>query len=82
MRAMEMEGAGGPYEWRNPASGHYGVIVPGPIYVERGARCRLRVSTLRQSKQPLLPSLLAQAGCCPVNLPADHRLEPTGVSRQ
>jgi len=52
MRAMEMEGAGGPYEWRNPASGHYGIIVPGPVYVERGARCRRFTHTIYVRGQP------------------------------
>jgi len=46
MAAMEAEAAGGPYEWRNPRSGHYGVIVPGPVYVERGGRCRNYTHTI------------------------------------
>jgi surface antigen len=52
MAAMEAEEAGGPYEWRSPGSGHYGVIVPGPVYVERGARCRRYTHTIYIGGRP------------------------------
>jgi surface antigen len=52
MAAMEAEGAGGPIEWRNPNSGHYGMIVPGPVYVERGTRCRRYTHTIYVRGQP------------------------------
>jgi surface antigen len=52
MAAMEAEGAGGPVEWRNPSTGHYGMIVPGPIYVQRGARCRNYTHTIYIRGQP------------------------------
>jgi len=50
--AMQAEGAGGPVEWRNPHSGHYGMIVPGPIYVQRGVRCRTYTHTIYIRGQP------------------------------
>lgn len=46
MAAMEAEGPGGPVEWRNPNSGHYGMVVPGPVYTERGMRCREYTHTI------------------------------------
>jgi surface antigen len=46
MAAMQAEGAGGPVEWRNPNSGHYGMVVPGPVYAERGTRCRTFTHTI------------------------------------
>jgi surface antigen len=52
MAAMEAEGPGGPVEWRNPRSGHYGMIVPGPAYVERGARCRNYTHTIYINGRP------------------------------
>ena len=52
MAAMEAEGAGGPIEWRNPRSGHYGMIVPGPVYVERGTRCRNYTHTIYIGGRP------------------------------
>jgi surface antigen len=52
LAAMEAEGAGAPFEWRNPRSGHYGMIVPGPIYVERGARCRNYTHTIYIRGEP------------------------------
>jgi surface antigen len=52
MAAMDAPGPGGPVEWRNPESGHYGTIVPGPVYVERGARCRNYTHTIYINGQP------------------------------
>jgi surface antigen len=52
MAAMQAEGAGGPVEWRNPNSGHYGMIVPGPIYAERGTRCRNYTHTIYIRGEP------------------------------
>ncbi|MPZ55006.1 MAG: glycine zipper 2TM domain-containing protein [Rhizobiales bacterium] len=52
MTAMEAEGAGGPIEWRNPNSGHYGMIVPGPVRVARGTRCRNYTHTIYIRGQP------------------------------
>jgi len=52
MAAMQAEGAGGPVEWRNPGSGHYGMIVPGPVYADRGTRCRNFTHTVYIRGQP------------------------------
>jgi surface antigen len=52
MAAMEAEGAGAPYEWRNPGSGRYGMIVPGPVYMERGTRCRDYTHTIYIQGRP------------------------------
>lgn len=38
--ALDRGAAGAPVPWRNPASGRFGNIVPGPVYVSRGAMCR------------------------------------------
>lgn len=46
MAALEGGQVGAPVGWRNPASGRYGNIVPGPVYVQRGARCRAYTHTV------------------------------------
>ena len=38
--ALDRGAPGAPVPWRNPASGHYGNIVPGPAYDQKGAQCR------------------------------------------
>lgn len=38
--ALDRGSPGAPVPWRNPASGHYGNIVPGPSYDQKGAKCR------------------------------------------
>jgi len=40
IRALESGSPGAPMPWRNPASGRYGNIVPGPAYDRKGAQCR------------------------------------------
>jgi surface antigen len=40
LRALESGPSGAPVAWRNPDSGHYGNIVPGPAYDLNGAPCR------------------------------------------
>jgi surface antigen len=40
IEALERGAPGAPVPWRNPASGHYGNIVPGPAYVRQGSTCR------------------------------------------
>ncbi|KAB2882500.1 MAG: glycine zipper 2TM domain-containing protein [Pseudorhodoplanes sp.] len=40
MAALENGPSGAPVAWRNPDSGRYGSIVPGPAYDRRGAKCR------------------------------------------
>lgn len=38
--ALDSGAAGAPVPWRNPASGRYGNIVPGPAYDQQGMTCR------------------------------------------
>jgi surface antigen len=40
IRALESGSPGAPMPWRNPASGRFGNIVPGPAYDRKGAQCR------------------------------------------
>jgi surface antigen len=40
MTALDVGAPGAPVPWRNPASGHYGNIVPGPLYDQKGTKCR------------------------------------------
>jgi surface antigen len=40
MRALEMGPSGVPVPWRNPDSGRYGNVVPGPVYELNGVPCR------------------------------------------
>jgi surface antigen len=40
LEALERGAPGAPVPWRNPASGHYGNIVPGPAYARQGSTCR------------------------------------------
>jgi surface antigen len=43
---------GAPYGWRNQGSGRYGNVVPGPVYVQRGARCRSYTHTVYVNGRP------------------------------
>ena len=40
IQALETGPSGAPVAWRNPDSGHYGNVVPGPAYQISGANCR------------------------------------------
>jgi surface antigen len=40
MQALEAGPSGAPVAWRNPDSGRYGNVVPGPAYQANGATCR------------------------------------------
>lgn len=40
LRAMESGAPGAPVQWRNPNTGHYGEIVPGPTYQVNAYNCR------------------------------------------
>jgi surface antigen len=40
LQALETGPSGAPVAWRNPDSGRYGNVVPGPVYQENGAACR------------------------------------------
>jgi surface antigen len=40
LEALDRGSPGAPVPWRNPASGRYGNIVPGPAYDQKGVKCR------------------------------------------
>jgi surface antigen len=40
LAALDNGASGAPVPWRNPASGRYGNIVPGPAYDQKGRQCR------------------------------------------
>src|SRR5690606_3165571 len=40
MQALEGGPSGAPVAWRNPDSGRYGSVVPGPAYQSNGMNCR------------------------------------------
>jgi surface antigen len=40
VQALETGPSGAPVAWRNPDSGRYGNVVPGPAYQANGTQCR------------------------------------------
>lgn len=46
MNALERGESGAPVGWRNPDSGRYGSVVPGPAYVDNGRNCRAYTETI------------------------------------
>jgi surface antigen len=46
MQALEAGPSGAPVAWRNPDSGRYGDVVPGPAYQANGATCRGYTQTI------------------------------------
>ena len=52
MEALERGPSGAPVSWRNPDSGRYGSIVPGPAYDQRGMKCRSFTHTIYIDGQP------------------------------
>ncbi|MFA6266593.1 MAG: RT0821/Lpp0805 family surface protein [Pseudolabrys sp.] len=52
MDALERGPSGAPVTWKNPDSGRYGTIVPGPAYVDRGHNCRSYTHTIYINGQP------------------------------
>jgi surface antigen len=40
MQALDDGTPGAPVAWRNPDSGRYGMVVPGPMYEDQGRHCR------------------------------------------
>jgi len=46
IQALEASPSGTPVAWRNPDSGHYGTVVPGPAYQASGANCRSYTDTI------------------------------------
>jgi len=52
MNALERGPSGAPVGWRNPDSGRYGSVVPGPAYVESGRNCRAYTETIYIDGRP------------------------------
>jgi surface antigen len=46
MDALDRGPSGAPVSWRNPDSGRYGTVVPGPAYVDAGRNCRSYTHTI------------------------------------
>jgi surface antigen len=40
LAALNNGAPGAPVPWKNPVSGRYGNIVPGPVYDQKGRQCR------------------------------------------
>jgi surface antigen len=52
VQALETGQSGAPTAWRNPDSGRYGSIVPGPAYDNRGLKCRQYTHTIYIDGKP------------------------------
>src|SRR5262245_53438495 len=52
MDALERGQSGAPVSWRNPDSGRYGTVVPGPAYQQAGRNCRSFTHTIYIEGQP------------------------------
>jgi surface antigen len=52
MQALETGPSGAPVAWRNPDSGRYGNVVPGPAFQQNGASCRQYTHTVYIDGQP------------------------------
>lgn len=52
MAALETGPSGAAVGWRNPDSGRYGTVVPGPAYDSRGTKCRQYTHTIYIEGKP------------------------------
>ena len=52
MEALNDGAPGAPVSWRNPDSGRYGTVVPGPYYQDAGRRCRSYTHTIYIDGRP------------------------------
>ena len=52
MQALETGPSGAPVAWRNPDSGRYGNVVPGPVYQIDGSPCRQYTHTVYIDGRP------------------------------
>jgi surface antigen len=52
MAALETGRSGAAVSWRNPDSGRYGTIVPGPAYEQAGGTCRQFTHTIYIDGRP------------------------------
>jgi surface antigen len=50
--ALERGQSGAPVSWKNPDSGRYGTVVPGPAYQEAGRNCRSFTHTIYIDGRP------------------------------
>jgi surface antigen len=46
MQALEAGPSGAPVAWRNPTSGRYGNVIPGPAFQTNGSTCRSYTYTI------------------------------------
>lgn len=52
LAALETGPSGAPVAWRNPETGRYGNVVPGPVYQENGVACREFTHTVYADGSP------------------------------
>src|SRR5664280_1532414 len=52
LEALERGPSGAPVSWRNPDSGRYGTVVPGPAYQDAGRNCRSFTHTIYIDGRP------------------------------
>ena len=52
MDALDRGAPGAPVSWKNPDSGRYGTVVPGPAYQESGRNCRSYTHTIYIDGRP------------------------------
>jgi surface antigen len=52
LQALEMGPSGAPVAWRNPDTGRFGNVVPGPVYQQNGAACREYTHTVYLDGSP------------------------------
>src|SRR5476649_1356904 len=52
MDALERGPPGAPVSWKNPDSGRYGTVVPGPAYQDAGRNCRSFTHTIYIDGRP------------------------------
>jgi len=52
VQALEGGPSGAPVAWRNPDSGRYGSVVPGPAYQSAGVTCRSFTHTIYIDGRP------------------------------
>ena len=52
MDALERGSSGAPVSWKNPDSGRYGTVVPGPAYQDAGRNCRSFSHTIYVDGRP------------------------------
>jgi surface antigen len=52
MQALESGRSGAPVGWRNPDSGRYGTVVPGPAYQQNAMTCRQFTHTIYIDGRP------------------------------